>query len=687
MVAAAHGRIVRSGLLLWVAVIAGGAAAPQDALDVGVAVVDHTGRPVPGLPPETFEVSVDGHPGKVVSAEFMEPKDGRVFVLAIDTASFTTAESTGVVVTAQGFVDRLQPADKVGVFTYPEPGTHLNPTGDRVEIRHAIETLVADQDTGRTDLISRTADGLGGVASALSDVQGRKIVVLVCGGGQARPATALPPNTPELLARLGRATAGSNAVVYTLLLGSKFLELTIPHKIDRSNAGAAAAPPRDDSGPEAWLAQVSGQAGGALIKIGGFTPAPAFDRILLETSGYYRLRVEGSPSDRAGGLHAIQLKTRRDGAIARGPGWVFAGGGNSPAPEPAPPSPEPGPAAVEDGAGLAPLAPASVAAVAVPLEAIEHDYEVGEYDAVRDRLAGTADLPKWIRGLRASPRPWPALPRRAAVFAIEVAAVALATDSQSSVDEAATLLLQHAKLVQGAAGSDGFECGWYWAGLMLFENGYPQAAGAFLQRALQRCPDQPRLVLADAVLTDQRAPVLASATRSGAAAAAEAAAHQAAIDRYEAARRFPEIELEARVREAWLLFRMRRLDEALKLTEDLRPPAEPVFPAGAQDSANTQASYVQYAGYFVRARALREQREFDRAAEAYEQAIDLWPQAQTARVALMTLRAVQGRRTEAEALASAIERTPESLDPWWAFVQGDRPLYPSIIGRLREIAR
>jgi tetratricopeptide (TPR) repeat protein len=177
------------------------------------------------------------------------------------------------------------------------------------------------------------------------------------------------------------------------------------------------------------------------------------------------------------------------------------------------------------------------------------------------------------------------------------------------------------------------------------------------------------------------------AVRTGSAAEAEAAVHQAAIDRYEAARRFPQTELEARVREAWLLCRLKRSDEALALTEDLRPSGDPIFPAGVQDADGGLARTVEYAGYFVRAQAFRERREFDRAAEAYQRAIELWPEAQTARVALMTLLGVQGRRSEAESLASAIEKTPESMDPWRTFGEGDRPLYRAVVARLREMAR
>ena len=681
---AADARIVRIGLVIALAASAGPRlVAQQDVVDIDVAVVDRGGRPVPGLTPDAFDVAIDGARRVVMSAEFSAAGEGRLFVLAIDAASFTAAESVGVAATVQGFVDRLQPNDRVAVYAYPGAEPRTQASGDRVEIRHALETLGGgggDEQTG-ADPMARTAEGLLGALTSVAGVSGRKVVVLVCAAPAGGGPPSLSTNPNALFGRLVQTAAESNAVVYTLLLGGAFLEMTVPHKLDPTNP--APPPAQSDPALENWLAQVSSRSGGALIKVAGVSPEPAFDRIAAETSGSYRLRVAGGGLQHADAPHTLAVRTGQTGLVVRAPAWIFTPepaarpGDGEPAAAPAPAEAEPTPAAVE------PAAPAA----SVPLEAILGAYAQGEYGVVQDRLTNAPDLPKWIHGLR-SAHPWPKQPRRAAVLAVEVAAVALATDDEPSIDEAARLLLQQTDAVRGAGGSDGFECGWYWAGLMLLENGYGAAGREFAARAVARCPGQARIVLADAVLTDQRAPVLRPAIRSGAAAKAEAAAHQRAIERYEAARAFPETELEARVREAWLLYRLRRLDDALALTDDLRPPAVEALPAGVPDPQDLLARYVRYVGHFVRGQILREQRQVDLAAEAYRQAIDIWPDAQTARVALMTLAATEGRRDEAETLAVAIERAPETAtDPWWVFWQGDRPLYGTILARLRELAQ
>ena len=241
MLRTVEARIVRSSLVLALAAGAGGGlVAQQSVVNVNVAVLDGAGRPVPGLSSDAFEIAVDGRPGKIVSAEFATSTEGRVFMLAIDTASFGAAESIGVAATAQGFVDRLQPSDKVGVFTYPGSGPHADPSVDRVDVRHALETLVGEKDSTNGDLASRTAAGLDGVGAALATIPGRKIVVLICGvpGAPAAP----PEDASEPLERIGRGAAASNAVVYTLLLGSGFLESDDPAQArpleGRSRAGA-----------------------------------------------------------------------------------------------------------------------------------------------------------------------------------------------------------------------------------------------------------------------------------------------------------------------------------------------------------------------------------------------------------------------------------------------------------------
>jgi VWFA-related protein len=143
-----------------------------DLVSVDVQVVDRDGRPVAGLAPERFEVSIGGRRRKVVSLDYIVsgappaaatmPADGRgssaaapvaaapptgpprLFFLAIDALSFGAGESRGVAVAAQRFIEQLQPSDYVGVLTFPT-GPRLNPTRDHATAIRALDGVVGQR--------------------------------------------------------------------------------------------------------------------------------------------------------------------------------------------------------------------------------------------------------------------------------------------------------------------------------------------------------------------------------------------------------------------------------------------------------------------------------------------------------------------------------------------------------------
>ena len=76
------------------------------------------------------------------------------------------------------------------------------------------------------------------------------------------------------------------------------------------------------------------------------------------------------------------------------------------------------------------------------------------------------------------------------------------------------------------------------------------------------------------------------------------------------------------------------------------------------------------------------------AARAFRAALTTWPDAQAARVALMTLQLTHGDRQEAATLAEAAETArPDQFDPWWTYWLGDYRVYPAIVAKLRELAQ
>ncbi len=143
---------------------------------VDVNVVDRAGQPVTGLQPDQFEVTVDGKPRRVVSAEFIDyapaaaaaattpalssralqveagyssndeaapsAAPGRLIVLAIDQGSFRRGSGRAAMEAARRFLDRLQPSDRVALIAFPSPGPVVAPTFDREVVRTALGRIV-----------------------------------------------------------------------------------------------------------------------------------------------------------------------------------------------------------------------------------------------------------------------------------------------------------------------------------------------------------------------------------------------------------------------------------------------------------------------------------------------------------------------------------------------------------------
>src|SRR3989442_9271341 len=255
----------------------------------------------------------------------------------------------------------------------------------------------------------------------------------------------------------------------------------------------------------------------------------------------------------------------------------------------------------------------------------------GESDFQRG-LADRQDLATLLRNFRGSDAPWPDAPRRTAVFALELAVAALRRDNRDARDEGGRLLAEYNVRLRQPEGADAFECSWLWTEVAALEGLFmPDSAIVLLPSAVERCPREGRLHLAHAIISEQR-------WLRGTAGAND---ETGILDRYQAAMKFPDTAAEARMRAAWFLCRVGKLDEALALVD--------VRPTGGTDS------YVLYLTDLVRGQILRARGRLDEAEKAYRDALTTWPGAQSARVALMTLRLSRGDRQEAAKLAGAVE--------------------------------
>jgi VWFA-related protein len=146
-----------------------------DLIAVDVQVVDSDGTPIESFGPADFDVSIDGRRRRVVSADFVRSTHvdgsplphaavtaeagggsgagsvdgtrdtiGRIYVLAFDTAGMTVGDSRAIVRSATAFIDRLLPADRVGVAILPA-GSQLAPSTDHVAARQRVNEVMGNR--------------------------------------------------------------------------------------------------------------------------------------------------------------------------------------------------------------------------------------------------------------------------------------------------------------------------------------------------------------------------------------------------------------------------------------------------------------------------------------------------------------------------------------------------------------
>jgi len=143
-----------------------------DVIAVDVQVVAKDGRPIADLEKGKFSVTIDGHERRIVSVDQVRllsettdaampvvaagpsarndwPGGGpvtRMFLLAFDVGSFSLSDSRRAAEAASGFIDRLQPNDVVGLYSFPF-GPRILPTADRQSVRSALGTLMGGSKT------------------------------------------------------------------------------------------------------------------------------------------------------------------------------------------------------------------------------------------------------------------------------------------------------------------------------------------------------------------------------------------------------------------------------------------------------------------------------------------------------------------------------------------------------------
>lgn len=395
------------------------------ALDIGV--VDSNGRPVRGLQPADFELSVDGKPRRVLSSEFVsETADadapagppalahftsneglvpGRLVLIVVDAGNIALGSGREAILSAGGLLDQLGPNDRVGLLTLPGPEPRQEFTADRERVREALGRIV-----GQARLGNRRVSLSEALAWDEQDDQERwaAAVARECFQGDPDCVRELRAEAQQVAwayrdqSRRSLATLSSMFNALRQVEGHKVVVL-VTQGLGMSDAGSR--PGRVSSelrelGQTAAAAKVSFFA--VLVPSGSRTTADAdlppdvieddrylhtqgveqlallargavfrgyaeqaFARVAREMSGYYLLGFEPEGNDRNGKAHDIEVKVLRPGVTVRNRRAVALI--------------PPGDAKAAEKALVASLR-APVAAVAVPLR-------VATY-SVRDTAAG-----------------------------------------------------------------------------------------------------------------------------------------------------------------------------------------------------------------------------------------------------------------------------------------------------------
>jgi VWFA-related protein len=300
-------------------------------------------------------------------------------------------------------------------------------------------------------------------------------------------------------------------------------------------------------------------------------------------------------------------------------------------------------------------------------------FDAGAYPLVVSALRQADDPERLMRDFEAAGNPWPAMPRREAVFALELAEPGVFSGRAPTREQTRAMLERFTRLIRHPFEPDDFERHWHFAVLTLLEGTLrPAEAEPFAARAIDRFPDEPRFLLSKAILADQRT-VRPAEGPAGRPRQDPDELFAQVRQAYDAAMAFQDTAVEARIRLGLFLHRRDEQDDALAL---LRA-------AGAQPIADPSLAYLRhlFLGHVLASLDRREE-----AAEAYRAAQMAWPGAQSARVALMNAQLLQGDREGAEGLARQIQTAgSDDFDPWWTYWQGQHRMQQHVMARLREM--
>ena len=361
-----------------------------DVIAIDVTVVSANGEVVSGLTPADFKLEIDGKPRRVVTAEWLRQDSampvaaapaksasadassnetvtgGRLVLLVFDVDGIPAGGGRSAAVAASKFVEKLSPADQVGLIAVPN-GTNVPFTADRALIRDALDHIVGlgtlvpihqhaiglseayDIENGNSFALQRAIDRecsrirtpsdrcpddipaeaqqiaqayrerseialrtFESLIVSLGKIDAPKTVLWISGG------VPLPSGETDL-ATLSAQAATARTTVYAVYLDSAMSGM------DAAQSQRSPTPMEDRAINQHGLEMMAGVTRGAVFSSTN-DGTIAFDRIAREMAGYYLVGAESLPDDRDGKKHPIKLSVLRPGVTVRARREFVVGG-------------------------------------------------------------------------------------------------------------------------------------------------------------------------------------------------------------------------------------------------------------------------------------------------------------------------------------------------------------------------
>ena len=347
-----------------------------DLVPVDVSVIDRSGRPIPGLEAKDFTLTVDGTPRRVASAQYIasvrdtgpapaapthystntSAGGGRMIMIAVDQANIGAGRGRVAMESARKFVERLSPADRVGLVTLPGAGPQIDFTANHALV-HAMLGRIVGQETGffgayriglqeateinrgnalqLSEVVSRECAGLRGVELELCrrQITTDAMTMVTLGRERARNSMAalkqlidrmaLTPSLKTIIyvsegllidrefgdvTWLGPAASRAQVVLYVLQLEAPMFDASI--------ARPSPTATQDRALNEEGLGMLAGMTRGTVLRVVSSADT-VFERLGLELSAYYLLSFEPEAGDRDGKPHkiAVNVPAQKDAMI------------------------------------------------------------------------------------------------------------------------------------------------------------------------------------------------------------------------------------------------------------------------------------------------------------------------------------------------------------------------------------